>query len=204
MSDTQYKIFISSVQKELAEERRGIKDFINHDPLLCRFISDVFLFEDIPAKDRRPDDIYLDQVEGCDIYMGIFGDRYGWKNEDGKSPTELEFEHATRTRRERLIFIKGDDDKARDPEMAKLVDKSGRQLTRRRFSDTPGLIREVYASLVDCLENRGVFRSRPFDDSLCDGATLRDAVQPADRRTVVPGEVRGESRNRHNGYDRRL
>jgi len=133
MSNAQYKIFISSVQKELAEERRGIKDFILHDPLLCRFISHVFLFEDIPAKDRRPDDIYLDQVEGCDMYMGIFGDRYGWKNEDGKSPTELEFDHATKTRRERLIFIKGDDDKAREPEMAKLVKKAGSQLTRRRF-----------------------------------------------------------------------
>jgi ATP-dependent DNA helicase RecG len=133
MSEAQYKIFISSVQKELAEERRGIKDFITHDPLLNRFISDVFLFEDIPAKDRKPDDIYPDQIERADIYLGIFGDRYGWKNEDGKSPTELEFEHATRTRRERLIFIKGNDDKTREPEMAKLVKKAGSQLTRRRF-----------------------------------------------------------------------
>ena len=191
MSGAQYKIFISSVQKELTEERRGVKDFINHDPLLCRFISDVFLFEDIPAKDRKPDDIYLDQVEPADIYLGIFGDRYGWKNEDGKSPTELEFEHATRTRRERLIFIKGDDDKARDPEMAKLVNESGRQLTRRRFSDTPGLIREVYASLVDCLENRGVFRSRPFDGSLCDGATLRDVDDAAVADFVETAETAG-------------
>ena len=191
MSGAPYKIFISSVQKELAEERRAVKNFIIHDPLLSRFIPDVFLFEDIPAKDRKPDDIYLDQVERCDIYLGIFGNRYGWKNEDGKSPTELEFEHATATRRERLIFIKGDDDKAREPEMAKLVSKAGRQLTRRRFSDTPALIREVYASLVECLENRGDFRSRPFDDSLCDGATLRDVDDAAVADFVETAETAG-------------
>ena len=169
-----FKIFVSSIQKELQEERRAIKDFILHDPLLSRFVSEVFLFEDIPARDRRPDDIYLTEVEGCDIYLAILGKEYGWKDKEGKSPTELEFDHATRTHRERLVFVKGDDDKARAPEMADLVRKAGRQLTRRRFSDTPGLIREVYASLVECLENRGAIRSTPFDDSICDGATLRD------------------------------
>ena len=129
-----YSIFISSVQKELATERRAVKDFITHDPLLHRFISDVFLFEDIPAGDRKPDDIYLSEVEQKDIYLGVFGNEYGWKNKDGKSPTELEFEHATRTHRERLIFVKGNDDKAREPEMARLVARAGRQVTRRRFS----------------------------------------------------------------------
>jgi hypothetical protein len=57
-----YRLFVSSVQKELAAERRAVKEFILHDPLLSRFISDVFLFEDIPAGDRKPDDIYLDEV----------------------------------------------------------------------------------------------------------------------------------------------
>jgi ATP-dependent DNA helicase RecG len=167
-------LFISSVQKELAAERRALKDYILHDPLLSRFISDVFLFEDIPAKDRKPDDIYLSEVEQCDIYLAILGNEYGWKNEDGKSPIELEFEHATKTHRERLVFVKGNDDNAREPAMAKLVSRAGRQVTRRRFSDVPGLIREVYASLVECLENRGKLRSTPFDDSVCDGASFRD------------------------------
>ena len=60
--------------------------------------------------------------------------------------------------RERLVFVKGNDDNAREPDMAKLVSRAGRQVTRRRFSDTPGLIREVYASLVECLENRGALQ----------------------------------------------
>ncbi|MBA7705868.1 hypothetical protein ES703_114709 [subsurface metagenome] len=91
--------------------------------MLSRFIDDVFLFEDIPAGDRKTDDIYLSEVKERDIYLAILGNEYGWKNADGKSPTELEFDHATRTPRERLVFVKGNDDKARDPDMAKFVNR---------------------------------------------------------------------------------
>jgi len=147
--------------------------------------------EDIPAGDRQPEDIYLDEVEQRDIYLAILGNDYGWKNEDGKSPTELEFDHATKTHRERLVFIKGNNDKAREPDMAKLVSRAGRQVTRRRFSDTPGLIREVYASLVECLENRGVLRTTPFDDSVCDGATLRDIDKAQVTAFVETAEATG-------------
>ena len=191
MPATRLKIFISSVQKELAAERRAVKDYILNDPLLKRFVSNVFLFEDIPAKDRKPDDIYLGEVERCDIYLAIFGNEYGWKNEKGMSPTELEFEHATQTRRERLVFVRGNDEKVREPKMAKLVRRAGRQVTRRRFSDTPGLIREVYASLVECLEQRGKLRSTPFDNSVCDGATLRDVDNAAVKAFVETAEVVG-------------
>jgi hypothetical protein len=191
MPATRLKIFISSVQKELAEERRAVKDFITHDPLLSRFISDVFLFENIPAGDRMPDDIYLGEVEQCDIYLAILGNKYGRKNEDGKSPTELEFEHATITHRERLVFVKGNDDKAREVDMAKLVSRAGRQVTRRRFSDISGLVRDVYASLVESLENRGGIRSTPFDNSVCDGATLRDIDHAEVKAFVETAEAAG-------------
>ena len=124
---------------ELCERLSGIikyniDHFINknsntNDPLLRRFISDVFLFEDIPAGDRKPDDIYLGEVRQCDIYIAILGNEYGLKNDAGKSATELEFDEATRTHRERLVFVKGDDDSKRSPEMAELVRKAGRLRT---------------------------------------------------------------------------
>ena len=146
------RIFVSSVQKELAEERRAVKDFILNDPLLNRFVHTVFLFEDLPAADRAPDDVYLSEVEGCDIYLALFGNEYGWKNEAGLSPTELEFDCATRTHRERLLFVKGEEDDDRDPDMLKLIRKAGGQLTRRRFVEISSFLREVYASLVASLD----------------------------------------------------
>ncbi|MFO7871259.1 MAG: ATP-binding protein [Kiritimatiellia bacterium] len=185
------RVFVSSVQKELAEERRAVKDFILGDPLFRRFISDVFLFEDIPASDRQPDNIYLTEVEKRDIYLALLGNEYGWKNADGKSPTELEFDHATKTGRERLVFIKGENDKARDSDMAKLVRTAGTQLTRRRFADTPALIREVYAALVGYLERKGLLHTLPFDDSSCDGATLKDIDSAAIEDFVDTAEAKG-------------
>ena len=38
-----------------------------------RRFFEVFLFEDVPASDRRPDALYLDEVERCDLYVGLFG-----------------------------------------------------------------------------------------------------------------------------------
>ncbi len=55
------RIFISSVQRELAQERKVLGDYLRNDQLMRRFF-DVFLFEDVPASDRRPDALYLDET----------------------------------------------------------------------------------------------------------------------------------------------
>ena len=52
-------IFVSSVQKELTDERRALAAFVRGHPLLQRFF-DVFLFEELPATDRRAGDLYLE------------------------------------------------------------------------------------------------------------------------------------------------
>jgi len=70
------RIFISSVQKELANERLALRDYLQGDALLRRFF-DVFLFEDVPAADQRADACYLEEVSKCDIYLGIFANEYG-------------------------------------------------------------------------------------------------------------------------------
>ena len=88
------RIFISSVQKELADERKALKQYIQGDALLRRFFE-VFLFEDLPASDRRADNVYLDQVDRSSIYLGLFGIEYGFEDASGMSPTEREFDRAT-------------------------------------------------------------------------------------------------------------
>ncbi len=102
-----YRIFLSSVQKELAEERQALKTFILNDALLRQFF-DVFLFEDIPASDRRPDNVYLEEVDRCDLYIGLFGDSYGTEGLHGLSPTEEEFDRATKAAKPRIIFVKSE------------------------------------------------------------------------------------------------
>ena len=172
MSDKR-RIFISSVQKELAAERRALADYIQGDPLLRRFF-DVFLFEDLPASGRRADEVYLKEVDRCDVYLGLLGNEYGYEGAEGLSPTEREFDRATFAGKERLIFVQGDTDSARHLKMRTLVRKAGAQLVRRRFRGIPDLTAAVYASLVDYLEGVGAIQNRPFDERTCAGATLND------------------------------
>jgi predicted HTH transcriptional regulator len=166
-------IFISSAQKELAEERRAVKAFVEGDALLRRYFT-VFLLEDLPAADRLADEVYLDEVDRCAIYIGLFGNDYGYEDKDGASPTEREFDRATLRAKPRLIFVKGADDKARHPKMRTLVRKAGDQLIRRRFGSIPDLTAALYASLVEYLEREGSLRTRPFDASVCPESTLAD------------------------------
>ena len=66
------KIFVSSVQKEFQEIRQDLKAFLLGDAVLRRFISEVFLFEELPAGNRRADQVYHQAGERCDIYLGIW------------------------------------------------------------------------------------------------------------------------------------
>lgn len=166
-------IFISSVQKELAEDRLAIKAFIEKDPLLRRFFT-VFLFEDLPASDRRVDSVYLAEVDLCTVYVGLFGNDYGFEDIEGLSPTEREFDRATIQGKPRFIFVKGSADKKRHPKMQRLVQKAGSQLIRRRYNDIAGLSEAICESLVDYLESCGFIQSRPFEERPCGDATLKD------------------------------
>src|SRR5688572_4519008 len=184
-------LFVSSVQKELAEERRAVQSFVESDPLLRRFFK-VFRFEELPAADRRADAVYLDEVDRCAVYVGLFGNEYGFEDAGGVSPTEREFDRATARGKPRLIFVKGADDKGRHPKMAALVRKAGDQLIRRRFTTVPDLTASLYASLVDHLERTGALRTRPFDASACADASLADVSEEKLRRFLA--RARGERR----------
>ena len=125
------------------------------------------------ASDRRPDQLYLDEVERCDIYVGLFGFDYGNEDGEGVSPTEREFDRATAVGAHRLIYVKGADD-ARHPKMQALIRKAQTGLIRKRFNTTAELVAGLYAALVEYLEGKELIRSGPFDAAPCAKATLDD------------------------------
>ncbi len=178
---SQQTLFISSVQKEFAEERAALKAFVEGDALLCRYFR-VFLFEALPARDQRADEAYLQQVEQCAVYVGLFGEQYGFEDAAGLSPTEHEFDAAKARGLSRLIFVKGQIDAGRAPKMQNLINTAGAQLIRRRFASLPELTAALYASLIEHLEKSGVLRSGPFDASACHRAVLDDIADEKLRR----------------------
>ena len=166
-------LFISSVQKELQQERFAVRDYVSADPLMRKFFE-PFLFEDLPAVDRKPDKAYFDEVDRCRVYLGIFGNEYGWENSKGLSATELEFDRATEKGKYRILLVKGSDEGKRHPRMRSLIRKAESQLVRRRFNEVPELIQKLYASLVEYLAITGALHTLPFDASPSIGAGLKD------------------------------
>ena len=167
------RIFISSVQKEFAAERLALADYLRTDPLLRRFFE-PFLFEELPASDQQTSTAYLTQVASCDIYLGLFGDDYGFENEAGVSPTEYEYSSATALQKTRLIYVKGETDQGKHPKMQALIQQASQQVIRRRFINSANLHPAVYASLVDYLQAHELLRFTPFDASACRDATQAD------------------------------
>ena len=151
----------------------ALRDFLNDDPLMRRFF-DVFLFEDVPVSDRRPDALYLNEVEQSDLYVGLLGNDYGFEDKDGISPTEREFDQATTSGIHRLIFVKGTDDNARHPKMQALIRKAQAGLIRKRFNTSEELVTALYAALIEYLDSKDLVRSEPFDAAPCLKVSLDD------------------------------
>ena len=170
------KIFISSVQTEFAKERESLFDYLHSDPLLGLFFE-PFLFEKLPASDQRADALYISEVAQCDIYIGLFGTRYGFEDSEGISPTEREFDEATREHKTKLIYVLGDSTLPRHPKMDQLIQKVGINLVRKRFNSGDDLNSGVYASLVNYLKEKEIIRTGPFDAAMNDLASLEDLDQ---------------------------
>lgn len=170
---TKIKIFISSVQSEFAKERSELHDYLQSDVLLGKFFE-PFLFELLPANDYSVSQVYLREVEQCTIYLGILGKDYGFEDEEGISPTEREFDHATLHHKTRYIFLSQHTKETRAEKENKFINKVERKLVRKQFCSTEELKLSVYTSLINYLIEKEIIRTAPFDASTNPKARIID------------------------------
>lgn len=129
------RIFISSVRSEFAKERQALYEYIRGDALLGQFF-DPFLFEARPAENSKSQDVFLRAAEDCDIYVGLWGAQYGNAPKNGLSPTEMEYDAATKKHRYRIVFVKNlADGEVRDKREGSLIRKAERDVVRKKFGD---------------------------------------------------------------------
>ncbi len=176
------KVFISSVQREFAKERRLLCNYIRNDSLLGRFFE-PFIFEDMPASEVSAQKAYLTQAAECHVYIGIFGTQYGYEDAEGVSPTEREYDTATAHFAHRLTYIM-DTDKARHPKEQAFINKVEQNVIRRAFTTYEELRTAVYNSLIDYLIRKEIIRRVPFDAAAHPVATFDD-IDPERVRTFV-------------------
>lgn len=177
------RVFISSVQSEFSEERQMLFDYLISDSLLGLFFE-PFIFEKIPAVEHSVSKVYLEEVERCSVYIGLFGCTYGYEDVEGVSPTEREFDYASQLYKTRLIFITNYNDAGREKKEAALIRKAESAVVRKSFSSLSELKASVYTSLVRYLEEKEYIRTSPFDATLNKEA-IADAIDVQKIRNFV-------------------
>ena len=106
--------------------------YIRIDVLLGKFFE-PFIFEEVPANEYSTSHVYLKEVELCDIYLGLYGNLYGYEDEEGVSPTEREYDLAATLHKSRLIYIKSIGEEKRHPKETALNRKVERDIVRKTF-----------------------------------------------------------------------
>ena len=186
------KVFISSVQSEFAAERQMLFKYLTSDVLLGKFFE-PFVFENMPAIAVTPTMVFLQEIEHCDIYIGLFGEKYGFEDAEGISPTEREYDYASIQNKIRYIFIKNTPQN-RHPKEKALIQKAEQQIVRKSFDTQEELKTSVYATLVRYLEENEFIRTTPFDATLdkntsiadLDEERIRDFIEIANRKRAFP------------------
>lgn len=164
-------VFISSVQSEFERERREIARYIREDALFNQYFE-PFLFEELPAQDVSAKHAYLKQAAHAGIYLLLVGDRYGYEDAEGVSPTEREYNAATENHVYRLAFLK--DCHSREPKEETFRAKIDAAVIRNTFCTWEDLKTDIYAALVYYLKSHGMIQAGPFDARIHPEATIAD------------------------------
>ncbi len=172
-----FRIFISSVQDEFAAERRKLKDWLKSDPFVSRFVENVFLFEDVPAKGRAPADVYLDEVKGSDIYIGLIGARYYGRNsvKRGVSATEREYDAAISADIECWIYLS--DVPKRDKKTERFVAKGKGRQSRYELKSNRARIAPIAPNSEQVQKSSKNKGKSKFDRSLSPQTTTETAQE---------------------------
>ncbi|HEY3852914.1 MAG TPA: ATP-binding protein [Verrucomicrobiae bacterium] len=155
------RVFVSSVQKELENERLAVLSLISTDAFLQGHCEAV-LYEFEPASPKQAAQECLALLGKCDICLTIIWKEYGHAI-DGVSITRQEYHLARSESLPVLAFIKGDAVLQREPGTSDFIKEIGNDgLKYKRFGNLLELLREVRASLLQILKDR--FAIEPTSD----------------------------------------
>lgn len=146
-------IFVSSVQKELEDERVIVQNLLSTDPFLSAHCSPI-LYEFEPASPDKALAGCLKSLDGCHVYLLIVAAQYGTLV--GKlSITHAEYRRSKEKKLPVLAFIKGDRKvKREDGTEALLKELDGDGPKYKRFGNVIELQKEVRAALVKLLKDQ--------------------------------------------------
>lgn len=147
------RVFVSSVQKELEDERVIVQNLLNTDSFLSAHCVPV-LYEFEPASLERAVEGCLKALDECQAYLLIVAVEYG-SPAGNVSITHAEYRHARDRELPILAFIKGERSLKREAGTeAFLEELEADGFKYKRFGNIIDLQKEVRAALVKLLKDR--------------------------------------------------
>ena len=145
------KVFISSYQAEFIEERRFLYDELKKDSYFSRNVE-LFVFEMDGAKTEVANEVFINEVEEADVYIGLIGKHYGNIYKDCVSATEYEYNIFIADKHDAYFFVK--DCKTRDEGSTRFLKRISDLTKYDTFTTKEELLDEVKASLQDAIDKR--------------------------------------------------
>ena len=150
------RIFVSSVQKELENERQAVLSLVSTDPFLQQH-CEVVLYELEPAFPEKSLEGCLNTLDTCAVYLTIIWKEYG-HIVDALSITHHEYQHAKKRKLPIFIYVKGPSELKREDGVNELLKEIRKDdLKYKRFNIFIDLQHEIRSSLLKFLKSeRGV------------------------------------------------
>ncbi len=144
-----WRVFLSHTS-ELRDFPRGTSYVAAAEQAISATGHVIVDMASFPAGDLPAAQLCAERVQGCDVYVGILGTRYGSPVRDKLqvSYTELEFDIATEASLDRLVFLLDTDAADVGIPLSKLTDHefgARQEAFRRRVRDS-GLVTGTFAS----------------------------------------------------------
>ena len=141
--DQRVRVFVSSALRELAAERRAVRDAITG----LRLVPVMF---ELGARPHPPRNVYRAYLAQSQVFVGIYWQSYGWVA-PGEPMSGLEDEYVLSAGMPRLIYVKSPAPE-REPRLAEMLDriKDSGGVSYQRFSDPEELQSLVQNDLAAC------------------------------------------------------
>jgi predicted ATPase len=178
--DQRIRVFVSSVLRELADERKAVKAAVTQLRLT------PVLFE-LGARPYAPRDLYRAYLKQSDVFVGIYAESYGWVA-PGMQVSGLEDEYRLSADKPRLVYMK--ETARHEPRLTSFLESIRAEgVAYRRFKDADELASMVADDLAVLLTER--FVSPPAEPPVAPlPAPRRPLVDRAEELKVVTGLLR--------------
>ncbi len=183
------RIFVSSLIGDMKAERAAVREAIE-----AFGATPVMFEEELGAQDITAEQAYLAGVRTSEVYIGLFGPRYGIRMGDGSSATHAELLEAEKQGLRLCLFVNGESSGEMDKAQRDLVDGARNLYTTSSWNDPDDLRRRVERRLRDLASEdlapwirvgRAIFRAKEFGGNGQTISVTADILDPAVHSELV-------------------